>query len=67
MTYNDRKPVRVRVASCGLIAAVAGFLDASAFAGPFGSFRLKAGEAADFQTGPRYLNLRVCNDVASAV
>jgi len=37
-----------------------------AFARPFGSFHLKSGEDASFPAGPRYLNLRVCNDVASS-
>jgi hypothetical protein len=65
MTY-DRKPLRASITACCLMAAVDGSPGGSAFAGPYGSFRLKAGETADFQTGPRYLNLRVCNDVASS-
>jgi hypothetical protein len=55
---------RAGIVSCALAAA--GFLEASAHAGQFGSFRLKPGEATDIQAGPRYLNLRVCNDVASS-
>jgi hypothetical protein len=59
-----RKALRVGVVSCALAAA--GFLQASAHAGQFGSFHLKPGDVADIQAGPPYLNLRVCNDVASS-
>jgi hypothetical protein len=63
---HDRRRMRAGAASWGLAAAVIGYLDQPAFATPFGSFRLKSGEAAEFQAGPRFLNLRVCNDVASS-
>ena len=61
-----RKRHRAVRLSGALAVIAAGFLAAPAGAGQFGSFHLKPGEVADIEAGPRYSNLRVCNDVASS-